>query len=243
MLKISQLTRSLNYILSLQSTQSSMVQCVQHCPLTTFSNYPELDVNTNRSIVELEKDSEELDHDGDVENIPNDYRQRIVDKYPAYKHILYSSYLDNDAQQFMMESRISDQWSSMDSSLNSRGKLKPRFRHKTHDYQRLLEKKTSIPENWLEDYEYYDDSLNTSKSNDPKTETETEMENSASKSLEILDNIMKLGKADETIPSSDVPCNGCGAHLHCQRHKKPGHSFISIYNRIYTIGFVIIYKL
>uniref|UniRef100_A0A1B0GBI3 G domain-containing protein n=1 Tax=Glossina morsitans morsitans TaxID=37546 RepID=A0A1B0GBI3_GLOMM len=56
-----------------------------------------------------------------------------------------------------------------------------------------------IPKNWMDDYEFYAGS----------------QEDSADKQ----DN--NLGKADITMPSSKVPCNGCGALLHCQQHTKP----------------------
>ena len=36
------------------------------------------------------------------------------------------------------------------------------------------------------------------------------------------DDLFRYGTADPDIPSSKVPCGGCGAHLHCQDTKMPG---------------------
>lgn len=36
------------------------------------------------------------------------------------------------------------------------------------------------------------------------------------------DEIFRYGTADPEIPASQVPCGGCGAHLHCQDPKAPG---------------------
>ncbi|KAI9583096.1 hypothetical protein GQX74_012313 [Glossina fuscipes] len=64
-----------------------------------------------------------------------------------------------------------------------------------------------IPKNWMDDYEFYQGS----------------QEDSADKQ----DN--NLGLADITMPSSNVPCNGCGAILHCQQHTKPGFLPLEIF--------------
>ncbi|TRY71077.1 hypothetical protein TCAL_01172 [Tigriopus californicus] len=36
------------------------------------------------------------------------------------------------------------------------------------------------------------------------------------------DEIFRYGTADPEVPASQVPCGGCGAHLHCQDPKAPG---------------------
>lgn len=32
----------------------------------------------------------------------------------------------------------------------------------------------------------------------------------------VLEENAKYGTADPNVPSSTIPCGGCGAHLHCQ---------------------------
>lgn len=48
----------------------------------------------------------------------------------------------------------------------------------------------------MQDYEVYDESLDEEYAIDPS--------------------YFEYGTADSSIPASDVPCGGCGAHLHCQ---------------------------
>lgn len=213
MLKFQQLTRTFNHILKLNTTQSPLTNSVYHYSLSTIKNYSELSSDLNIKTVS------ELDHDHDVNddhhndndlngNISNDYQRRIKDKYPEYKHVLYSSYL---------EAKNNDEF--IDYYKERKFSKYHRFRKRT-DYRKLLENKKKLPENWLEDYEYYDDSLKTHHN-------ENNEEVSNRNSFENLDNLEefdrnRLGNADITIPSSNVPCNGCGAHLHCNYHKKPG---------------------
>jgi nitric oxide-associated protein 1 len=54
-----------------------------------------------------------------------------------------------------------------------------------------------FPKDWLHDYELYDEA-----------EDETES---------------TYGTPDPRIPVSNVPCNGCGAHLHCKDSSIPGY--------------------
>ncbi|XP_011290479.1 nitric oxide-associated protein 1 [Musca domestica] len=65
---------------------------------------------------------------------------------------------------------------------------------------------SEIPNDWMEEYEHYSGPLDENK----------EVKN-------------KMGTADATIPSSNVPCNGCGAHLHCNHHTRPGFLPVEIF--------------
>ncbi|KAH8355285.1 hypothetical protein KR093_010331 [Drosophila rubida] len=60
---------------------------------------------------------------------------------------------------------------------------------------------SSYPKNWMEDYEFY-------------------AGDSGGQSNLIDSN---HGTADATVPLSTVPCNGCGAHLHCADSSMPGY--------------------
>lgn len=57
-----------------------------------------------------------------------------------------------------------------------------------------------VPEDWMEEYEFY----------------------TTPEGGESCGN--KLGTADPLARSSNVPCNGCGAVLHCNHHTRPGKS-------------------
>ncbi|KAM8713830.1 hypothetical protein ACLKA7_014057 [Drosophila subpalustris] len=57
----------------------------------------------------------------------------------------------------------------------------------------------SYPYNWMEDYEFYAGGNETG----------------------IIDS--KHGTPDATVVPSTVPCNGCGAHLHCANSSMPGY--------------------
>lgn len=54
-----------------------------------------------------------------------------------------------------------------------------------------------VPKNWMQDYELYD-------------ESEQEIQSI-------------YGTPNSSIPVSNVPCNGCGAHLHCKDASIPGY--------------------
>ncbi|XP_017866469.1 PREDICTED: nitric oxide-associated protein 1 [Drosophila arizonae] len=58
----------------------------------------------------------------------------------------------------------------------------------------------SYPPNWMDDYEFYA---------------------GASDGAGNIDS--QHGTADATVPPSTVPCNGCGAHLHCANTSMPGY--------------------
>lgn len=60
---------------------------------------------------------------------------------------------------------------------------------------------SEIPNDWMEEYEHYSGPVDENGNDEVKN---------------------KMGTADATIPSSNVPCNGCGAHLHCNHHTRPG---------------------
>lgn len=66
------------------------------------------------------------------------------------------------------------------------------------------ENASEVPKDWMEDFEYY-------------TEPEQNQQNNY------------LGKADLAIPASNIPCNGCGAHLHCHHHTRPGFLPVEIF--------------
>ena len=46
------------------------------------------------------------------------------------------------------------------------------------------------------------------------------------------EDIFRHGTADPEIPSSKIPCSGCGAHLHCQDSKMPGFLPWEIFQKI-----------
>ena len=45
-----------------------------------------------------------------------------------------------------------------------------------------------------------------------------------------LDDKFKYGNADPSVPSSNVPCSGCGALLHCQDSKFPGFLPVELFS-------------
>jgi len=49
-----------------------------------------------------------------------------------------------------------------------------------------------------------------------------------------LDDKFKYGNADPLIPSSNVPCSGCGALLHCQDSKFPGFLPVELFSNAQT---------
>ncbi|XP_055852770.1 nitric oxide-associated protein 1 [Episyrphus balteatus] len=83
----------------------------------------------------------------------------------------------------------------------------PNSGEKTNDLEHdqvVMPKQTSErsepPQQWMNDYEFYENTLN---------------ENG-----EIVSN---YGTPDPLVPASRVPCNGCGAHLHCTKAVIPGY--------------------
>ena len=48
------------------------------------------------------------------------------------------------------------------------------------------------------------------------------LEPERAKTLLSHDDMFKYGNADPSVPTGNVPCSGCGAHLHCQDSKMPG---------------------
>uniref|UniRef100_A0A1A9W0V5 G domain-containing protein n=1 Tax=Glossina brevipalpis TaxID=37001 RepID=A0A1A9W0V5_9MUSC len=83
-------------------------------------------------------------------------------------------------------------------SLINKRKLK-QHHHQMEEIMQSLQPSV-IPKGWMEDYEYY--------------------QGSQADSVDVEGN--NMGLADMTIASSNVPCNGCGAILHCHQHTKPG---------------------
>ncbi|KAH8348509.1 hypothetical protein KR084_008164 [Drosophila pseudotakahashii] len=60
----------------------------------------------------------------------------------------------------------------------------------------IPEAQPAFPEDWMDDYEFY-------KGAQDKTD--------------------KKGTPDASVPPSSVPCNGCGANLHCSSESLPGY--------------------
>ncbi|KAH8280397.1 hypothetical protein KR018_005471 [Drosophila ironensis] len=61
---------------------------------------------------------------------------------------------------------------------------------------RMAESSAPYPEDWMEDYEFYEGAK---------------------------EGANKRGTPDPSIAASKVPCNGCGAHLHCSSASMPGY--------------------
>lgn len=73
-----------------------------------------------------------------------------------------------------------------------------KFIKANHSIEKEVIKPNDVPIDWMEDYEFYE----------------------GAKENQTIGN--NLGTADATIAASEVPCNGCGAHLHCMQHTRPG---------------------
>lgn len=237
MLKFQQFIRTLNYIRSLPATQSVLAPAASYCLYSTFSNYQELNCNYNRrtEFIDQNKD-EDVTEEGDDQDFYTDYQQRIKEKYPGYKHILYSSVLESGYIYNNDKPLNYDEFNKKDEILSPNGQEKPEIFNRSNQipkrgkYKTLLLSKRRIPSNWFDDYEYYDESLRAESLRGENTGVKDLQDDERYKddSVELLGNlnisdINKLGRADASIPSSNVPCNGCGAHLHCNHHKKPGN--------------------
>lgn len=132
------------------------------------------------------------------ENSPNlSLRQRTwqnsQQRYENYKHVLYSSHLE------MQEEHMSY---GLKRSLHN--KLKKQLNN-YKDQKTLNHYETEVPEDWMEDYEYY---------------------SGPNEDSNVLKQENNLGTSDPTIPPSKVPCNGCGAILHCTQHTRPGKNIV-----------------
>ena len=51
--------------------------------------------------------------------------------------------------------------------------------------------------------------------------------------VEAKDELFRHGSSDPKFPSSNIPCSGCGAHLHCQDSKMPGFVPLEIFSQIH----------
>lgn len=116
-------------------------------------------------------------------------------RYENYKHVLYSSHLETQEEHMSY---------GLKRSLHN--KLKKQFKNYYKDQKTLNHYENEIPDDWMEDYEYY--SGPNEDSNVSKQEN-------------------NLGTCDPTVPPSKVPCNGCGAILHCNQHTRPGMVIVS----------------
>ncbi|XP_055905118.1 nitric oxide-associated protein 1 [Eupeodes corollae] len=67
-------------------------------------------------------------------------------------------------------------------------------------HEALREQQNQPPLKWMNDYEFYGSTID---------------ENGEADS--------KYGTPDPSIPASKIPCNGCGAHLHCSNIVTPGY--------------------
>ncbi|KAM7342354.1 nitric oxide-associated protein 1 isoform 2-T2 [Cochliomyia hominivorax] len=85
-------------------------------------------------------------------------------------------------------------------------KMKKEYRYRK-DQKILNQHVSEVPHDWMEDYEYYN--WEYKEANGLKHD--------------------KLGTSDPNIPPSKVPCNGCGAELHCSQHSKPGFLPVEIF--------------
>lgn len=70
-------------------------------------------------------------------------------------------------------------------------------------------KEDRLPKNWLQDYELYD-------------ESESEIQST-------------YGTPNPKVPVSEVPCNGCGAHLHCKEPSIPGYVPSELFTKLTAI--------
>ncbi len=57
------------------------------------------------------------------------------------------------------------------------------------------------------------------------------------------DEMFRYGSSNALVPSSDVPCGGCGAHLHCKDPKMPGRllNFVKIQQAIMPCRRVVVF--
>ncbi|XP_044249091.1 nitric oxide-associated protein 1 [Drosophila takahashii] len=107
-------------------------------------------------------------------------------------------------------SRLQNTAAEIGQSSRQRAWLLARERYQDHEhvhYSSVLETKIkpkfsipeaqpAFPEDWMDDYEFY-------KGGQDKAD--------------------KKGTPDASVPPSEVPCNGCGANLHCSSESLPGY--------------------
>ncbi|XP_075166768.1 nitric oxide-associated protein 1 [Haematobia irritans] len=82
---------------------------------------------------------------------------------------------------------------------------KEKWCHQSEIDTKIQSSSSEIPNNWMDEYEFYSGVGN-----------EENAENT-------------LGSADPNVPPSKIPCNGCGAHLHCIQHTRPGFLPVEIF--------------
>ncbi|XP_037807042.1 nitric oxide-associated protein 1 [Lucilia sericata] len=95
---------------------------------------------------------------------------------------------------------LQDEYMSYGLKRSIQNKIKKDLKRYRKEQKTLNCYSSDVPEDWMEDYEYYN---------------ETNGENGLLKEN-------KYGTADPNIPASNVPCNGCGAILHCKHQTSPG---------------------
>ncbi|XP_039479867.1 nitric oxide-associated protein 1 [Drosophila santomea] len=107
-------------------------------------------------------------------------------------------------------SRLQNTVAEAGQSLRQRSWLLARERYKDHEhvhYSSVLEAKIKtsfsipeahqhLPEDWMDDYEFYQGAE---------------------------EGTNRQGTPDPSLPASKVPCNGCGANLHCSNASLPGY--------------------
>lgn len=116
-------------------------------------------------------------------------------RYKNYEHILYSSHLEHQEEHTKRSYGLQRSYHF---------KIKNNLRTHSNDDKIYCNSAPEIPSNWMQDFEYYDEL------NDMRDATSN------------IGNI--LGTADQTIPTSNVSCSGCGAILHCNHQTTPGRN-------------------
>ncbi|XP_013100585.2 nitric oxide-associated protein 1 [Stomoxys calcitrans] len=122
-------------------------------------------------------------------------------RYKNHEHVVYSSYLEKQEEHM---------------SYGLKRSLINKLKRDRKRQQKELQlgygnSSTEIPKNWMDEYEYYSGPLKTAVGEDQEVEN-------------------TLGTADPSVQASKVPCNGCGAHLHCNHHTRPGFIPLEIFN-------------
>ncbi|KAH8421025.1 hypothetical protein KR222_004022 [Zaprionus bogoriensis] len=125
-------------------------------------------------------------------NEKHSFRQRAWqaarERYANYEHVHYSSYLEHD---FAVQHKLHEKLPAS---------YPPLAALRDFNQMRGTETVSAYPDNWMEDYEFYEGAS-------------SEQPNAGA----------THGTPDATVPPSTVPCNGCGAHLHCTRSSLPGY--------------------
>ncbi|KAH8300249.1 hypothetical protein KR044_012065 [Drosophila immigrans] len=130
-------------------------------------------------------------------NANQSFRQRAWEaareRYANYEHVQYSSFLEYNLAP-LGKSKMMKQSPAVYPPLDVLTAIGRKM---------TPQAPSSYPHNWMEDYEFYAGA----SSGDVKGTA--------------IDS--QHGTPDATVPPSTVPCNGCGAHLHCASSSMPGY--------------------